>query len=589
MSVKNPFSFEAATSLRDEEVVEWYVKDHNLSRAILSKRNILVIGNRGSGKTMMLKYYEIVTQRNAIERTNKESEGKRDDGECEYFGVYIPCNDGLLLKRESSLYEDINSKAISRHILTLYLLYYFSKALSRVEDANPHVLSDEEERSIRTTVGLSLGCNISDENRVFKSISDITRNILIDDQVTLNNPNEEPPFKRYHAFETLIYPFLAELKDKEAFKDYHIMLMFDDVQYLDKYQMRTLNSWISIRSHDYFSFKTTITRKKDYELFTLSDGAIMEGHDYSAILLEYSMHYPTSDFGKLARDVVKKRLELINSGSSPESFFPMNPRLEVELKECEKRVKFEYLSEHPKASRKQVNDHVYKYAPAIYFRDRYERSRGKAGRPPYSGFDILTYLSTGVIRNLLEPCFKMYDKVLDEHESKNGMRLIRHGIQTRVIQEISKEKWQVLREGISHLVPGCAKAEDKQILNLFDQLAILFRKRLLDPNASEPRANSFAITEGGLSEEEREHLFKLLDFAQQAQFLYVRLGTAKDYGGLEEYYVPNRMLWPARGLDPHGQHARIYLSDRVLLAATIGQKIPYDPKDEVAQEVLFDG
>ena len=46
---------------------------------------------------------------------------------------------------------------------------------------------------------------------------------------------------------------------------------------------------------------------------------------------------------------------------------------------------------------------------------------------------------------------------------------------------------------------------------------------------------------------------RILNIARKATLLYTREGTgSKDYGGREYYYVPNRILWPIRGLDPHG-------------------------------------
>jgi hypothetical protein len=38
------------------------------------------------------------------------------------------------------------------------------------------------------------------------------------------------------------------------------------------------------------------------------------------------------------------------------------------------------------------------------------------------------------------------------------------------------------------------------------------------------------------------------------------------------YFVPNRMLWPARGLDPQGQHARVSLKAKDVYAAAAQNK-----------------
>jgi hypothetical protein len=82
---------------------------------------------------------------------------------------------------------------------------------------------------------------------------------------------------------------------------------------------------------------------------------------------------------------------------------------------------------------------------------------------------------------------------------------------------------------------------------------------------SEPRVVTFIISE-------RDHpdyakVERLLLLAERAQVVYVRLGTSKKGGGRENYYVPNRMLWPRYGLDAHGQHGRASLRAQDLWAA----------------------
>jgi hypothetical protein len=69
---------------------------------------------------------------------------------------------------------------------------------------------------------------------------------------------------------------------------------------------------------------------------------------------------------------------------------------------------------------------------------------------------------------------------------------------------------------------------------------------------------------------------RVLRIAHQAQLLYKRSGRAKDHGELEDYYTPNRILWPARGLDPVGQHARASIQAQYLIDAMRGEEIPYE-------------
>ena len=61
-----------------------------------------------------------------------------------------------------------------------------------------------------------------------------------------------------------------------------------------------------------------------------------------------------------------------------------------------------------------------------------------------------------------------------------------------------------------------------------------------------------------------DELNHLIEILRKAQLLYIRIGPAKDEGRRETYYVPNKILWPIRGLDPHGQHARVSIPSDVL-------------------------
>src|SRR5205807_1428389 len=101
--------------------------------------------------------------------------------------------------------------------------------------------------------------------------------------------------------------------------------------------------------------------------------------------------------------------------------------------------------------------------------------------------------------------------------------------------------------------------------------------RLLE-HKSEPSAISFTLSGREGFEEKLQLLF---DIARKAQLLYVRSGPAKEKGKRELYYVPNRMLWPDRGLDPHGQHARVSIKAADLWAAAErGIEIPFNASQE---------
>ena len=80
--------------------------------------------------------------------------------------------------------------------------------------------------------------------------------------------------------------------------------------------------------------------------------------------------------------------------------------MKKDLKASEMAIREEAIRKFGEAcqSSKMVTDYVYKYKRAHYFKNR----PPKANRPPYSGFETLVFISTGVVRNLLEPCYGMF-------------------------------------------------------------------------------------------------------------------------------------------------------------------------------------
>ena len=244
--------------------------------------------------------------------------------------------------------------------------------------------------------------------------------------------------------------------------------------------------------------------------------------------------------------------------------------MENDLAEAERVVRKKAIDKFGESEKKAVTDYVYKYKRAHYFKNR----SSKANRPPYSGFETLVFLSTGVVRNLLEPCFWMFDKAVSEANEAGGgggsetLSSIPPKIQTEVILERSKRTWEWLEENeIAQDIDGCSTEDGQRAYRLLDALAKHFRHRLLH-HQSEPCALSFTISGSGQHQDVMNNLTRIIEILRKAQLLYIRSGPAKDEGQRETYYVPNKILWPIRGLDPHGQHARVSIPASDLWNAT---------------------
>lgn len=575
MNFVNPFSFSAATDLEAEDLLFYYIQEYNYSRFIESKRNVFLLGERGSGKTMTLLYHSL-----KVQQIKSEQEGSTFD--LRWVGVYVPCNTPLISRADHELLDEYRAFALSEHFLSLSIVEGIVGALESLKgklDAFPdHELGEE----LEAVLGIDLPKGDDFVSRVRRFVGSETRRT----QVAINRASEDF-YSGAFSFATLVLPLLEVLATASYLSKTHFLLMLDDADYLNRHQIAALNSWIAYRDNSRFSFKVATSKVTRPPLVTTSGGTISEGHDFIVLDMENPLHNERSDFGRMARLIVERRLTRIGCNAKPDEVFPVSPGVLAQLEECKLEAERMAREKYPQGTSKQISDFVYKYHRALFF-----RRKPKANRPVYSGFDMIVYLSTGVVRNLLEPCYVMYDKATSRATElgQDAISIIDPTIQNQVILSLSERPWAKIEDGLHNQVANCTKEQSDQIKRLFEALARLFRQRL-QSDSSEPRATSFTIS--GSNNKDRNQIEALLTIARKALLVYVRSGPAKDAGSRETYYVPTRMLWPVRGLDPLGQHARVSLKARDLVAVALGKTNPWSEVRESSTEphtqaTLFD-
>ncbi len=568
----NPFQFWAANDLSPEKVLEYYVEDFNYSRFIDSTRNLFIRGERGSGKTMTLLYHALATRRCKAKNENRECS-------LDMVGIYVPCNTPLMHRTEHELLNAFRARVLSEHVLVLGIVHWLAKAL----DDNSDLIGPVDATTMANYLTDALGRKLPVSESFFRQVLLFARAEIRNTQKAINRADSDTFYENALSFGTLLMPLFEVLQEIDALSDSHFLLMIDDAHDLNEHQIQVLNSWIAYRDHGLFSFKVATVRVDSPPLMTATGGSILEGHDFIVVDMEKPIHNAGSDFGRLASRIVSRRLQRIGYKQTPEDFFPVHASVTAGLNDAEELARQEARAKYPNGTSKQISDYVYKYRRAIYFRRRH-----KANLPVYSGFKTIVYLSTGVVRNLLEPCYWMYDKAVSANTGRIGtgdaLQCISPRVQNEVIVDQSRKAWERIRYGLDKIVVGCGDEDARKIERLFEQLAQLFRARLFDKGA-EPRATSFSIS-GREQEPYGTELDRLLKIARRAALLYDREGSAKDHGSREYYYVPNRILWPVRGLDVQGQHARVQLPAARLLAAAKGEA---NLKMEDAKEVFSQG
>ena len=573
--IKNPFEYEAANNLSDEDIINYYIEDYNYSRFIRSTKNIFLIGERGSGKTMTLLY-------NSFKIQYKNCKSKGEDVDYDKIGIHIPCNTPLFHKKEYQLLSSEYQKfIICEHFLVLSILYAIADTLSVSEELIEATEKYRSEFLEELTYTWDAQFNSAAPN-FFEAIKQYVNKEIIDTQKHINQFDSDSFYSGALSFSSTILPFMNILRRVELLKKSHFMIMIDDAHDMNKYQIMTLNSWISFRDHSVFSFKVATAKIGRPLRTTSTEGIILEGHDFLTVDMEQELQNSESIFSKWANDIVAKRLIKANINVEPKDFFPANEdqvkQLEVYKEKARKIAEGKYGDD-----KKAINDYVYKYHRAMYFRER----SAKANKPPYAGFETIVECSTGIIRNLLDPCYWMFDNIVKN--SPESITCIPSAIQNQVITSRSQRLWEDLADGLDTRIPNCSAEQAKQIYSLFDKLMILFSQRL-KADISEPRAIVFSISaQDEVGQKQMDDLYSLLEISMKAQYMYMRRRSGKEKGTQVVLYVPNRMLFPNRGLDVHGQFSHVSIKAGDLCNAAFRNKdIPsFVSESNVEQLELF--
>lgn len=551
--MKNPFVFDRPNTIEVEEFIKYYIKDNTYTRFLESTRNIVLIGVRGSGKTSTLRYYSLPV---SFHNSNIQDKFK-------LVGVHIPCKQPLLGKREYLLYDDPNKQNIVvEHFLCINIL---SEICNTFIELNDKIFIPNEVRDdILDNLEYIFDTEFKSASSLFASIKLFLNKEANSSQRKLNNENFDSFIDFAFTFNNTIIPLLEQLKKIKELSNSHFSLFFDDIQDLGDIHQRIINSWIAFRDNKLFSFKIATAATKP--MYTTSTGGlILEGHDFVRIDLTKGLFNKNSEFSQFAKDVIQKRLDIANIETTVEEFLPISKTFKSELEKGKQKARTLAEQKYPNPIGTQINDYVAKYARAISFRER----NAKANIPNYSGFEILVDISTGVIRNLLNPLYFMYEKEMSQNNQCKKILSIHASTQKDIIKIKSDEFWEKIRNIDSEL-NNCSKDLAKKINNFYNQLVDYLKRRLKNEDISEPRALNFIISE--IEPEIEDQINEIIDASLKSTLLYERTISHKATGKKIPLYVPNRMMLPSHGLDPHGQYSHFPIKGKDLLAAAIHNK-----------------
>lgn len=565
--MNNPFVYDRPDTIEIKDFIDFYIKDNIYTRFLESTRNIFLIGVRGSGKTSTLRYYSFNVRMQDPEVKNK----------FEIIGIHIPCNHPLLGKREYLLYENIDKQSIVvEHFLCINIINKICETLNK--DIESLKLNDELEKEISDNLEFIFDVELPNGRNILERIKMFFSKEAIQSQKRINNDDFGSFIDFSFSFNNTVIPILEQFKTIPVLSNCHFSLFFDDTQDLGDLHKKIINSWISYRDNKLFSFKVATSEIKP-SLITLNGGVILEGHDFIKIDLTKRIFHKDSEFSLFAKDVISKRLEKANIFIDVDEFLPTDSSFKEGLTDGREKARSQALLKFPTPTGTQIADYVAKYGRAIYFKER----SSKANKPNYSGFETIVDVSTGVIRNLLNPIYYMYEK----ETSINGLNIntISPRIQKEVLISNSDNFWEKMKS-IDTEIENCSDNQKQAINNFFNQYMIYLKKRL-NSDISEPRAINFILTSPDFIN--KNEVDEIISICLRSTLVYKRLQSTKDTGTKVDLFIPNRIMLLSHGLDPHGQYSHISLKYQDFYnAAYNNREIPFFAEPNNQLELFTD-
>ncbi|WP_420181838.1 hypothetical protein ACNO8S_09600 [Haloarcula sp. KBTZ06] len=563
---ENPFAVHSPDALKDvpaEQIVDLFIKEHTQLDNVKEQKHTFIWGPRGSGKSFMLRYLE--PQCRFVEYNSPDD---FFDSDQPFLGIYTPCKKGEIDKTELDLLNDRASQVISEHLLNLTVA---EETLSTLSGQFPsgYFNHDKKVSFSRKILDLFDSGSItasreyaSDRYEQNKDPFKWLEELFISEKRQISHYLQELALSSdakytgatsgYHDF---LLPLMSNVQQLLGRSDVPVYIFIDDAFHLFEEQQEVINTWIANRDQSTLCVKISSTRDR-YETFeTTGRGRIEETHDYNKIDFEELYTGEDKQYSKKVRDIVEKRLEVSGVPTTDiEEFLPYREFEQERLEEIKSELEDEWLEEGKPG---RQSDYTSRYAKARLFQ---ELAAGKTEKF-YSGFDEIVHISSGVVRNFLEPCQLMFNEVKREGDNVDDITHIPPRIQHKVLKQNSEDFLKEAPEKIAKTLPEEDIGYIEDLKTLVRSLGELFYHRLHDPDSREPRVFSFTIRGDIPSDSD---LDRVLELGERIRYFKVKTYSTKEGGGRSDWYILNRRLAPMFKLDPTGFEGRITLTPELL-------------------------
>lgn len=575
----NPFADVVANGLPPDAVHGLFVKQTGSLVSLKNHVDTIVEGQRGTGKTMLLRYFSLEVQCSlmSIQSSEKTSVADLFRAQNVPFGIYCCLtNAGVNRSDLEAVSNEARRTAIFEHITAFFVLSRLLGAIKIFSDFSAKQLFSTDDRTYFVRL-----LHIS-EGRPDRSEGDFLRYLL--DEIELHRiaanehlasllPGGTPTiFNPWLNLTSTLFGVLERVRELMSITA-PIFLLLDDFDQLSGEQQQILFNAAAARRHDVVCFKFGIMSEGQKAVMSSRDRTYREGDDYNFVRLDWvdgglrtddspSSYVKTIDEIVLRRMARAKWPSTVNLSTLLENW-EYGSKIREEARQLAEAEYLETPNEHRPHTFKSVWD---KQGNARYFRLLAKRRSFHR----YAGKLTVVELSSGIFRQFLELCSGIVDLALADSRW-NPMSGEKIGVekQNRAVREWSRDMYRHLGNSgdVSALRNRSQIVTSQHLINLANSLSKFFQAKLLS-DSKDPEAIAIAVT-GTIVD--ASFIKALLDVAVRESVLQRRFVDYTGKSGTGDRYptfLLNRRLVPYVGLGAKLQGRHEINGEQLTLAAT---------------------
>lgn len=500
----NPFSDVISNGIPPEAVHRLFVERSDSLTKLRNPTETIVEGQRGTGKTMLLRYFSFEVQSSLISATklNNSLVNSMNDEQTP-FGVYCCLtNAGLNRSDFDAIDGDARRIALFSHIAYLFITNRLFSALQTLGEQDAQCLAGID--SVLSTYTLQL-LRLPTSHSTLSGV-DLCRAIVDSTDIALTVANEHIASLLPGCQATAFNPWLGLQSNfigvLERYKKClglraPFFLLIDDFDQLNAEQQSVFFNAAAARRHDVVCFKFGIMSEGQKSSTTAVGRTYREGDDYNYVRLDWvdggvDADSVTSSYVKTVEDICERRMRLAEwpgtlTLSNLFDNWEHGNKLREEVRTLA-RAEYEILSTKEKPQ--TFESFWSKQGNAKYFRHLAKKKIAHR----YAGKSTIIDLSSGIFRQFLEICSGVVEVALADGWKPDAGKRIGPEKQNAAVRAWSLAMFRSLGSAgdVSALHRNGQIVTSEHLIRLAQSLSRYFKNRLLS-DSKDPEAIAIAI------------------------------------------------------------------------------------------------